>query len=72
MPRMQPQKMPSTARLAFWRAPTLKPHMEGKNWLYMMMHRTAPWAANKKSLKRTVVSGDSGCLNAYCERIVDE
>jgi hypothetical protein len=46
--------------------------MRGKNCEYIMTHMTAPCAAKRKSLKRTVVSGASGCLCAYCKRIVGE
>jgi hypothetical protein len=71
-PATRPQNMPRTARLILCVLPTLNPHTDGKNCEYMMEHITAPCAANKKSLNRTVVSGASGCRYAYCARIMGE
>jgi hypothetical protein len=71
-PITSPHHMPSTARLTLCVLPIVKPQICGKNCEYMITVIAAPCAANRKSLKRTVVSGASGCRYAYCERIVGE
>lgn len=67
-----PQHIPNATFDAFCLEPTLKPHIAGKNWLYRITHMTAPCAAKRKSLNRTVVSGAAGWRTAYCDRIVGE
>jgi hypothetical protein len=69
---MQPQNIPNTGLLATCREPTLNPHMLGKNCEYIIMHITAPCAANNQSLKRTVVSGELGWRAAYCALMAGE
>src|SRR4051812_15266675 len=59
-----PHQIPNTPWLTLCPFPTVKPHMLGKNCEYITTHNTAPCAAKRKSLKRTVVSGASGCLCA--------
>lgn len=69
---MLPQKTPRTTRLDRCQMGTLKPQNSGKNWLYVMTHKTKACAAKAKSLKRTVVSGDAGWRYAYCDFISGE
>lgn len=59
-------------RLTLCIFPTVNPHIRGKNWEYMITHIIAPCAAKRKSLKRVVVVGASGCLIAYWDFIVGE